>query len=317
MNAPLARPSGFLYSPMFPLGPDRTGWKKLPIGGVRTVTCDGQTVLRVAPDALSELAFQAFRDVSHLLRPGHLAQLRAILDDPDASPNDKFVALDLLKNANIAAGFVLPSCQDTGTAIVMGKRGQQVLTQGDDEAAIARGIYETYRDSNLRYSQMAPLDMYKEVNTGSNLPAQIELYATDGDAYKFLFMAKGGGSANKSYLYQETKALLNPDSLLKFVEAKLKSLGTSACPPCHLALVVGGTSAEHTLKVAKLASARYLDSLSPEGNNLGRAFRDRGLEQQVLDVARRTGIGAQFGGKYFCHDVRVIRLPRHGASCPV
>jgi fumarate hydratase class I len=227
------------------------------------------------------------------------------------------VALELLKNANIAAGGILPSCQDTGTAIVMGKKGQLVFTGGGDEAAIARGVYDVYTTANLRYSQLAPLDMYKEVNTGSNLPAQIEIFATDGDAYKFLFMAKGGGSANKSYLYQETKALLNPDSLLKFVESKLKSLGTSACPPYHLALVVGGTSAEHTLKVAKLASARYLDTLPPEGNKLGRAFRDRGLEAQVLEVAQRTGIGAQFGGKYFCHDVRVIRLPRHGASCPV
>jgi fumarate hydratase class I len=259
----------------------------------------------------------AMRDIAHLLRPGHLAQLAAILGDKEASANDKFVALELLKNANIAAGGVLPSCQDTGTAIVMGKKGQLVFTGGGDEEAIARGVFDVYTTANLRYSQLAPLDMYKEVNTGSNLPAQIELHATDGDAYKFLFMAKGGGSANKSYLYQETKALLNPDSLLKFVESKLKSLGTSACPPYHLALVVGGTSAEHTLKVAKLASARYLDTLPPEGNKLGRAFRDRGLEQQVLEVAQRTGIGAQFGGKYFCHDVRVIRLPRHGASCPV
>jgi fumarate hydratase class I len=246
-----------------------------------------------------------------------LAQLGAILRDPEASSNDKFVALDLLKNANIAAGFVLPSCQDTGTALVMGKRGQNVLTQGNDEEALARGIYETYRDSNLRYSQLAPIDMYKEVNTGNNLPAQIEIFATDGDAYKFLFMAKGGGSANKSYLYQETKALLNPKSLLEFVDAKIRSLGTAACPPYHLAVVIGGTSAEHTLKTAKLASAHYLDNLPTSGNDGGRGFRDLELEASILKVAQQCSIGAQFGGKYFCHDVRVVRLPRHGASCPV
>ncbi|HET6146807.1 MAG TPA: FumA C-terminus/TtdB family hydratase beta subunit, partial [Polyangia bacterium] len=231
--------------------------------------------------------------------------------------NDRFVALELLKNANIAAGGVLPSCQDTGTAIVMGKKGQLVFTGGGDEAAIARGIFDTYATCNLRYSQLAPLDTYREVNTGTNLPAQIEIYATDGDAYKFLFMAKGGGSANKSYLFQETKALLNPESLLAFLDAKLRSLGTAACPPYHLAIVIGGTSAEYTLKVAKLASARYLDGLPTEGNKLGPGIRDRALETQVLALAQRTGIGAQFGGKYFCHDVRVIRLPRHGASCPV
>ncbi len=257
------------------------------------------------------------RDIAHLLRPGHLAQLAHILDDPEASANDRFVALELLKNANIAAGGVLPSCQDTGTAIVMGKKGQYVFTGGGDEAAIARGVFDTYRTANLRYSQMAPLDMYKEVNTGNNLPAQIEIYATDGDAYKFLFMAKGGGSANKSYLFQETKALLNPQSLLAFLDAKMRTLGTAACPPYHLAIVIGGTSAEYTLKTAKLASARYLDTLPTEGNELGRGFRDVELEQEVLKLTQRTGIGAQFGGKYFCHDVRVIRLPRHGASCPV
>jgi fumarate hydratase class I len=307
----------FAFQDLLPLGKDETPYRLLTTDHVSTFEAAGRTFLRVEPEALTLLTRAAMRDIAHLLRPGHLAQLAAILADKDASPNDKFVALELLKNANIAAGGVLPSCQDTGTAIVMGKKGQLVFTGGGDEEAIARGVFEVYTTANLRYSQLAPLDMYKEVNTGSNLPAQIELFATDGDAYKFLFMAKGGGSANKSYLYQETKALLNPDSLLKFVESKLKSLGTSACPPYHLALVVGGTSAEHTLKVAKLASARYLDTLPPEGNKLGRAFRDRGLEQQVLEVAQRTGIGAQFGGKYFCHDVRVIRLPRHGASCPV
>ena len=309
--------SDFRYQDLLPLGADPSPYRKLTGDHVSSVQAAGRTFLQVEPEALTLLAREAMRDIAHLLRPGHLAQLRAILDDPEASPNDKFVALDLLKNANIAAGYVLPSCQDTGTAIVMGKRGQLVLTRGDDEAALARGIYETYRDSNLRYSQMAPVDTYKEVNTGNNLPAQIELFATDGDAYKFLFMAKGGGSANKTYLYQETKALLNPKSLLEFVDSKIRSLGTAACPPYHLAIVIGGTSAEHTLKTAKLASARYLDSLPVSGNELGRGFRDVELEAQILKLAQQSSIGAQFGGKYFCHDVRVIRLPRHGASCPV
>ncbi|GAB4542058.1 MAG: fumarate hydratase [Haliangiales bacterium] len=263
------------------------------------------------------LAREAMADIAHFLRPGHLAQLRTILDDPEASDNDRFVALDLLKNASIAAGGTLPMCQDTGTAIVSGKKGQFVLTGGGDDAAIARGIYDTYQTRNLRYSQMAPLDMYREQNTKTNLPAQIEIAATDGDAYKFLFMAKGGGSANKSYLYQETKALLNPKSLLAFVDEKIRTLGTAACPPYHLAVVVGGTSAEYTVKTAKLASARYLDSLPTEGSPLGHAFRDLELEAEIHELTRHTGIGAQFGGKYFCHDVRVIRLPRHGASCPV
>jgi fumarate hydratase class I len=307
----------FQYQDLLPLGDDPTPYRLLSTEGVSTLQAAGRTFLQVEPEALTLLTREAMRDIAHLLRPGHLAQLRAILDDPEASPNDKFVALDLLKNANIASGFVLPSCQDTGTAIVMGKRGQLVLTQGNDEAAIARGVYETYRDNNLRYSQMAPLDTYREVNTGNNLPAQIELYAVDGAAYKFLFMAKGGGSANKSYLYQETKALLNPKSLLEFVDAKIRSLGTAACPPYHLAIVIGGTSAEYALKTAKYASARYLDSLPTSGNELGRGFRDPELEQQILKLAQTTSIGAQFGGKYFCHDVRVIRLPRHGASCPV
>src|SRR5450755_979471 len=307
----------FQFQEMFPRAEDTTPYRKLSADFVGTTKFGGRDVLTVEPEALTLLTAQAFKDISHLLRPGHLAQLSAILDDSEASANDKYVALELLKNANIAAGGVLPSCQDTGTAIVMGKKGQQVWTGGGDEAAIARGIYDTYQTSNLRYSQLAPLDMFKESNTGSNLPAQIELYATDGDAYKFLFFAKGGGSANKSLLFQETKALLNPTSLMKFIEAKLRGLGTAACPPYHLAIVIGGPSAEYCLKTAKLASARYLDTLPSEGNALGRGFRDRALEAEVLALAQRTGVGAQFGGKYFCHDVRVIRLPRHGASCPV
>ncbi|MDF2693224.1 MAG: Fumarate hydratase class aerobic [Labilithrix sp.] len=307
----------FQYEDLLPIGHDETPFRLVTSDFVSTFEAQGKTFLKVELEALTKLTEEAMRDIAHLLRPGHLAQLRKILDDAEASPNDKFVALDLLRNANIAAGGVLPMCQDTGTAIVMGKKGQFVFTGGGDESAIARGVFDTYRTANLRYSQMAPLDMYKEKNTGNNLPAQIEIFATDGDAYKFLFMAKGGGSANKSYLFQETKALLNPDSLLKFVENKLKGLGTAACPPYHLAIVVGGTSAEHTLKTAKLASARYLDTLPTTGSELGRGFRDVEIEQKILELAQRTGIGAQFGGKYFCHDVRVIRLPRHGASCPV
>ncbi len=294
-----------------------TPYRKLTGDFVETFEARGRTFLEVAPEALTLITRTAMRDIAHLLRPGHLAQLRKILDDTEASPNDHFVALELLKNANIAAGGVLPGCQDTGTAIVMGKKGQQVVTAGGDEAAIARGVFDTYAESNLRYSQVAPLDMFEEKNTGNNLPAQIELYATDGDEYHFLFMAKGGGSANKSMLFQETKALLNPSSLAAFLDQKLRSLGTAACPPYHLAVVIGGTSAEQTLKVAKLASARYLDELPTSGNPLGRAFRDVEWEHKVLEIARTTGIGAQFGGKYFAHDARVIRLPRHGASCPV
>lgn len=309
--------SEFQFQDILPIGKDETPYRLLSKDHVSTFEAAGRTFLRVEPEALTLLTREAMRDIAHYLRPAHLAQLSSIMADPEASPNDRFVAMELLRNANIAAGGVLPSCQDTGTAIVMGKKGQLVFTGGGDEEAIARGVFETYQSANLRYSQLAPLDMYKEANTGDNLPAQIEIYATDGDAYKFLFMAKGGGSANKSYLYQETKALLNPESLLSFVEAKLRSLGTAACPPYHLALVVGGTSAEHTLKVAKLASAHYLDTLPTEGNARGRGFRDRALEQKVFEIAQRTGIGAQFGGKYFCHDVRVVRLPRHGASCPV
>ncbi len=296
---------------------EHTPYKQLTSDFVSTFTANGRTFLEVAPEALTLLTKTAMRDIAHLLRPGHLGQLRTILDDPEASANDRFVALELLKNANIAAGGVLPGCQDTGTAIVMGKKGQHVLTKGGDEAAIARGVFETYAEANLRFSQVAALDMFDEKNTGNNLPAQIELYATEGDEYHFLFMAKGGGSANKSLLFQETKALLNPKSLAAFLDQKLRSLGTAACPPYHLAVVIGGTSAEQTLKVAKLASAHYLDELPTSGNDLGRAFRDVEWEQKVVEIARASGIGAQFGGKYFCHDARVIRLPRHGASCPV
>jgi fumarate hydratase, class I len=309
--------SAFTYQDMLPLGEDTTPYRLLTNDFVSTFEAGGKTFLQVAPEALTLLTREAMRDIAHLLRPGHLQQLSHILKDPEATSNDRFVALELLKNANIAAGRVLPSCQDTGTAIVMGKKGQYVITGGNDEEAISRGVFETYTSTSLRYSQLAPLDMYKEANTGTNLPAQIELYATEGDAYKFLFMAKGGGSANKSYLFQETKALLNPDSLMKFLDQKIRALGTAACPPYHLAIVVGGTSAEFALKVAKYASARYLDTLPTSGNNLGRGFRDVELEEKVHQLTRRMGIGAQFGGKYFCHDVRVIRLPRHGASCPV
>ena len=305
------------FTELLPIGPDDTPYRLLTTDGVSTVDAAGRTFLEVAPKALTLLTATAFRDIAHWLRPAHLAQLRRILDDPEASANDKFVALDLLKNANIAAGGVLPMCQDTGTAIVMGKRGERVLTGGDDERSISVGIQQTYETSNLRFSQMAPLTMWDETNTGTNLPAQIELYATPGDAYKLLFMAKGGGSANKSYLYQETKAVLNRTSMLRFLDEKLRTLGTSACPPYHLAVVIGGTSAELALKTAKYASAHYLDSLPREGSPLGHGFRDVELEADVLALTQGFGIGAQFGGKYFCHDVRVIRLPRHGASCPV
>ena len=307
----------FAYQELLPLGEDVTPYRLLTREGVSTLEAGGRRFLEVDPAALTELSRAAMRDIAHLFRTGHLQQLADILQDPEASPNDRFVALELLKNACVAAGGVLPSCQDTGTAIVMGKKGERVLTGGGDEAAIARGVFDAYRTGNLRYSQLAPLDMYREVNTGSNLPAQIEVHAVPGDEYKLLFLAKGGGSANKSFLFQETKALLNPRSLAAFLEEKVRSLGTAACPPYHLAVVIGGTSAEYTLKVAKLASARYLDSLPTSGNEHGRGFRDLALEAEVHDMTRRLGIGAQFGGKYFCHDVRVIRLPRHGASCPV
>ncbi|HJR25997.1 MAG TPA: fumarate hydratase [Acidimicrobiales bacterium] len=305
------------FTELLPLGQDDTQYRLLTTEGVATVEAAGRTFLQVEPAALTLLTREAFRDIAHLLRPGHLQQLRNILDDPEASANDRFVALDLLKNANIAAGGILPMCQDTGTAIVMGKRGELVLTGGGDERAISQGIQETYETSNLRFSQMAPRTMWDEENTGTNLPAQIELYAAPGDAYKLLFMAKGGGSANKSYLYQETKAVLNRSAMLRFLDEKLRTLGTAACPPYHLAVVIGGTSAEFALKTAKYASAHYLDTLPTEGSGLGHGFRDLELEQDVLALTQGFGIGAQFGGKYFCHDVRVVRLPRHGASCPI
>ena len=307
----------FSYQPIFELGDDSTPYRLLTREHVRTRDVGGKRVLEVDAAALTKLTFAAIRDISHLFRPGHLEQLRAILQDPEASANDRFVALQLLKNANVSAGMVLPSCQDTGTAIVIGKKGQHVWTTGDDHAAISEGVHRTFTETNLRYSQMAPLSMYEEKNTGDNLPAQIELYAEEGDEYEFLFLTKGGGSANKTFLYQETKALLNPKTLLAWIDKETKKLGTAACPPYHLAIVIGGMSAEFTLKTVKLASARYLDTLPTTGNAHGRAFRDLELEQQVLQLTRGNGIGAQFGGKYFCHDVRVIRLPRHGASCPV
>lgn len=314
----------FQHTEVLPLGKDATTeYRLVTADGVEVVEAAGRTFLRVEPAALTTLARTAVTDIQHLLRTSHLAQLRAIVDDPEASGNDRFVAMDLLRNAAISAGGVLPMCQDTGTAIVIGKRSEGVLTGGDDERALSRGIFDAYQELNLRYSQMAPLNFWEERNTGSNLPAQIELYHRDSPGgaseptYEFLFMAKGGGSANKTFLFQETKAVLNPKRLARFLDEKLRGLGTAACPPYHLAIVVGGMSAEFTLKVAKLASARYLDTLPQAGSELGHAFRDPDLEQQVLEMTRQFGIGAQFGGKYFCHDVRVIRLPRHGASCPV
>jgi fumarate hydratase, class I len=307
----------FVFTEILPLGPDTTQYRLIGTDGVSEVETPLGKFLKVEPEALTLLTEVAMRDIAHLLRPGHLQQLNNILKDPEASPNDRFVALDLLQNASIAAGGVLPMCQDTGTAIVKAKKGQFVMTGGGDEEAIARGVYNTYLTSNLRYSQMAPLNMYDEKNTGNNLPAEIKIAATDGDAYKFLFMAKGGGSANKSYLFQETKALLNEKALLPWVFEKMITLGTAACPPYHLAIVIGGTSAEQAVETAKLASARYLDSLPTQGSELGHGFRDIELEQKILKLSQETGIGAQFGGKYFCHDVRVVRLPRHGASCPV
>lgn len=307
----------FQYIDPLPLGMDDTEYRLLSREHVSLGEFEGQPILKIAPEALSLLARTAIREVSHLYRTSHLAQLRAILDDPEASENDRFVALQLLKNANIAAGMSLPGCQDTGTAIVMAKKGQQVWTGGGDAEALSRGIHQSFTEDNLRYSQLAPLSMYEEVNTGTNLPAQIEIEAVDGEAYEFLFITKGGGSANKTFLFQQTKALLNPDSLMAFLREKLPLIGTSACPPYHLAIVIGGTSAEANLKMVKLASARYLDTLPEAGNRYGQAFRDREMEKQVLQLTRELGIGAQFGGKYFAHDVRIIRLPRHGASCPV
>ena len=309
--------NGYTHHELLPLGDDPTPYRLLTTDYVSTGEFEGRPILKVASEGLILLADQAIRDSAHLLRPGHLAQLRRILDDPEASDNDRFVALDMLKNANIAAGWVLPMCQDTGTAIVMGKKGHQVWTEGDDEASLSAGIAKAYQETNLRYSQLAPLSMFEEQNTRTNLPAQIEIFAEQGAAYKFMFMAKGGGSANKSFLFQETRALLTPERLRSFIDDKLRMIGTAACPPYHLALVIGGTSAEHTLKLAKLASTRYLDSLPTQGNEYGQAFRDLEMEAEVLEMSQEIGIGAQFGGKYFCHDVRVVRMPRHGASCPV
>jgi fumarate hydratase, class I len=314
----------FAYAELLPRREDETPFRLLGRDGVRTVEAAGRTFLEVEPEALRLLTETAMHDIAHYLRPTHLAQLRRITEDPEASPNDRFVALDLLKNANISAGGVLPMCQDTGTAIVMGKRGSQVLSapgSSSDEEAISQGVFDAYTRLNLRYSQLAPLTMWEEKNTGTNLPAQVEIYADTKPGhearYEFLFLAKGGGSANKSFLFQETKAVLNPASMLQFLDEKLRSLGTAACPPYHLAIVVGGTSAEHALKTAKYASAHYLDTLPTSGSAAGHGFRDLDLELQVLELTRQFGIGAQFGGKYFCHDVRVVRLPRHGASCPV
>ena len=310
----------FNYSDLLPIGPDETEYRFLGKEGVEVVEAAGRTFITVSAEAITKLTEEAIHDINHYLRPAHLQQLRNIIDDKDASANDRFVALDLLKNANISAGGILPMCQDTGTALVMGKKGQQVLTTERDEISISRGVFNAYTKLNLRYSQMAPITVWEEKNTGSNLPAQIEIGADTlhPDEYQLLFIAKGGGSANKSFLYQETKAILNPTSFMSWLEDKLVSLGTSACPPYHLAIVIGGTSAEHTVKTAKLASTKYLDSLPLQGDaKTGHAFRDIELEAQVLDLTTRIGIGAQFGGKYFCHDVRVVRLPRHGASLPI
>ena len=309
---------GYDHHIMFPLSSDETAYRKLDIDGdIGTSSINGEEILTIDPAVIAELSAEAFNDINHLLRPSHLAQLGKILEDPEASNNDRFVALDLLKNANIAAGGMLPMCQDTGTAIVIGKKGQRVWTGGGDEAALAEGAMRAYKENNLRYSQVAPIDMFQEVNTGDNMPAQIDIYATENNEYSFLFIAKGGGSANKTFLYQQTKALLNPDSLMKFLDEKIRTLGTAACPPYHLALVIGGTSAEMNLKTVKLASTKYLDGLPTKGNQYGQAFRDKEWEETILQMTCDMGIGAQFGGKYFCHDVRVIRLPRHGASCPV
>ncbi len=310
----------FVYEDLLSLGQDRTRYRKLDIDGVSTFTADGRTFLKVAPETIEKLTEVAIHDINHYLRGEHLGQLASILKDPEASPNDRFVALDLLKNANISAGGVLPMCQDTGTALVMAKKGQQVLTEEKDEVTISRGIYNAYTTLNLRYSQLAPIDTWQEKNTGNNLPAQIEIYssADHAEEYEFLFIAKGGGSANKSFLYQETKAILNPTSFMTWLDEKLRSIGTAASPPYHLAIVIGGTSAEYTAKVAKLASTKYLDGLPTTGNaKTGRAMRDLELEKEVFKLTQTLGIGAQFGGKYFCHDVRVVRLPRHGASLPI
>jgi len=310
----------FNYEDLLPIGADETEYRLLTKEGVSTFTAEGMEFLKVTPEAIQKLTSEAIHDTSHFLRDAHLQQLANILKDPEASANDRFVALDLLKNANISAGGVLPMCQDTGTALVMGKKGQRTLTSEKDEVSISRGVYDAYTNLNLRYSQLAPVTTWEEKNTGNNLPAQVEIYS-DSDhpnEYNFLFIAKGGGSANKSFLYQETKAVLNPASFMNWLDEKLRSIGTAACPPYHLAIVIGGTSAEHTVKTAKLASTKYLDSLPVEGDaKTGHGFRDKALEEEVLKLTRTLGIGAQFGGKYFCHDVRVVRLPRHGASLPI
>jgi fumarate hydratase class I len=321
MNAPAAITPPYKHTPLFPLGQDRTRYRKLSADGVRVESVGGRDLIVVEREALRALAEAAFGDINHLLRPGHLKQLRTILDDPQASDNDRFVAYDFLKNANIAAGGVLPMCQDTGTAIIMGKKGRLVFTDGDDEAALAEGARDAYLKRNLRYSQLAPISMFEEKNTRSNMPAQIEIYAegqgeNDG-AYKLLFIAKGGGSANKSFLFQATPSILTHDRLIAFLKEKVLTLGTAACPPYHLSIVIGGTSAELTMKTVKLASCRYLDDLPTQGSEDGHAFRDVEMEQEVHKLTQSLGVGAQFGGKYFCHDVRVIRLPRHGASLPI
>lgn len=313
-------PPEFTYQDLLPIGPDKTEYRLISKTGVSTFTADGKQFLKVSKDAITNLTQVAMHDISHYLRSEHLAQLANILKDPESSPNDRYVATDLLKNANISAGGILPMCQDTGTAIVMGKKGQQVLTEEKDEISISRGVYDAFTKLNLRYSQLAPVTTWEEKNTGNNLPAQIEIYSdTDHpDEYNFLFIAKGGGSANKSFLYQETKAVLNPTSFMNWLDEKLRSLGTSACPPYHLVVVIGGTSAEYTVKAAKLASTKYLDSLPTKGDaKTGHGFRDLELEKEILKLTQNIGIGAQFGGKYFCHDVRVVRLPRHGASLPI
>lgn len=320
MNAPFTPPTPvppYKHTPLFPLGKDLTPYKKITSDGVRVEKVLGEEVIVVSREALRALSEAAFGDINHYLRPGHLQQLRNILDDKEASANDKFVAYDFLKNANIAAGGVLPMCQDTGTAIIMGKKGRRIWTDGDDEAALAEGARDAYLRRNLRYSQLAPLSMFEEKNTKNNMPAQCEIYAEGDDAYKFMFMAKGGGSANKSFLFQGTPSILTRDRLLAFLKEKILTLGTAACPPYHLAIVIGGTSAELTMKTVKLASARYLDELPTKGSEDGHAFRDLEMEQEIHKMTQSLGVGAQFGGKYFCHDVRVIRLPRHGASLPI
>jgi len=318
MNAPVTPPiPAYRHTPLFPLGKDNTPYRKLEVPGVRTEKVLGRDVLVVPASALKALAEEAYNDINHYLRPGHLQQLRKILEDPEASDNDKFVAFDFLKNANIAAGGTLPMCQDTGTCIIMGKRGRNVFVEGDDEAALAEGARDSYLKKNLRYSQLAPLSMFEETNTKNNMPAQVELYADGDDEYKFLFIAKGGGSANKTFLFQATPSILTRDRLLAFLKEKVLTLGTAACPPYHLAIVIGGTSAELNLKTVKLASCRYYDTLPTKGSEDGHAFRDLEMEQEILKMTQSLGVGAQFGGKYFCHDVRVIRLPRHGASLPI